>query len=216
MKSDLVFLNELHPMKDTYLSATFYDIPRLNKVHPTEWQNMCMFSSGSARLLHIERIPPPSSRTFASAVDKFLLKDESNVEQMEDQINCISHIQKKITPWKSALENINDQVKTDFILIASLVDKAQNLGGLSRTCEVFGIRNITFNNAKITNEKEFKSLSMSSEAWINAIEVKVKDLTDYIVSLRREGYCVIGAEQTAGSRKLNEFQFPCKMALILG
>ncbi|CAG9765192.1 unnamed protein product [Ceutorhynchus assimilis] len=203
LKTDLVFLEYFNPVTDKTYPTVFYDIPRLNRVNPTEWMNL-------------NKCP---SATFSNAVDTFLSKNQPliNPTSQLTLADPTMHIQKKITPWKSALENSQTApITTDFILVASLIEKSQNLGGLSRTCEVFGLQTLVFNNAKIVEDKEFKSLSMSSEGWINAVEVKVQDLRDYVLSLQKDGYFVVGAEQTAGSKKLNEFRFPRKMALVLG
>ena len=42
---------------------------------------------------------------------------------------------------------------TDLIMVASLIDRAPNLGGLSRTCEIFGAGKLIVNNKKIINDK---------------------------------------------------------------
>ena len=38
-------------------------------------------------------------------------------------------------------------------MVASLIDRAPNLGGLSRTCEIFGAGKLIVNNKKIINDK---------------------------------------------------------------
>lgn len=227
LKTDILLLRDFDPLCYFIWSVILYDIPRLNQVNPTEWKNVESTLMNEITL-KIFRIPLYKNEhekkfykchsDFSIAVDNYL-KTSKNVEKTEPESRQseISHIQKKIVPWKSALENDDDGSKScDFILVASLIDKPQNLGGLSRTCEVFGISRIVLNDAQIVADKEFKSLSMSSESWINPIEVKVKDLWDYIITLQKEGYKLVGAEQTSGSTKLNNFAFPKKMALILG
>ncbi|XP_066253515.1 uncharacterized protein [Euwallacea similis] len=218
LKTDLVFLNHFHPVKDKSW-AVLWEISRLNKVHPSEWQNLRVFIANPlllrVRLLTKNLQLQPKISSFSEAVDAFLSSTESPPEPTTEINFEIPHIQRKTAPWKTAFEN--PELKTsDFILIASLIEKSQNLGGLSRTCEVFGIKDIVFNDANVIKDKEFKSLSMSSESWINVIEVKVADLSVYIKSLQKEGYCVVGAEQTARSSKLHEYEFPKKTALVLG
>jgi tRNA guanosine-2'-O-methyltransferase len=61
--------------------------------------------------------------------------------------------------------------KQNFIVVASLIDKAQNLGGIARTCEIFGAKELVISNLKQIEDKEFQTLSVSSDKWIKIIEV---------------------------------------------
>lgn len=90
-------------------------------------------------------------------------------------------MQKKIIPWKTlcpdidCLDEFRKEVKvhdkTDMIVVASLVEKSQNLGGIARTCEIFGVNKIVLSNLKQTEDKEFQSLSVSSDRWLKIVEV---------------------------------------------
>merc|ERR1719330_40414 len=66
-------------------------------------------------------------------------------------------VQKKITPWSQMFDLEQESKKnpshTDLIMVASLIDRAPNLGGLSRTCEIFGAGKLIVNNKKIINDK---------------------------------------------------------------
>lgn len=219
LKTDILLLRDFDSLRDLLWSVILYDIPRLNQVHPTEWKNVKMFllnlNKLGSKFCKREGVKLDQFSYFSTAVDNYLQESNKIKKTESEPIQSeISHIQKKIVPWKSNDEDVSKS--SDFILVASLLDKPQNLGGLSRTCEVFGISHIVLNDAQIVADKEFKSLSMSSESWIHPIEVKVKDLWDYIIQLRKDGYSLVGAEQTSGSVKLNNFMFPKKMALILG
>lgn len=222
MKTDLVFLNHCNPMSDNSFKSILYDIPRLNSVNSPEWENTypCILGlslSGCLKTL-CEKTPLASKdQAFSDAIDNYVKKQpKTEISSKEETVQNVN-IQKKITPWKdTSEENDESGVNSNFILIASLIEKPQNLGGLSRTCEAFGVRNLVFHDAKVVENKEFQSLSMSSEGWVRVTEVKIKDLRDGILSYQKDGYCVIGAEQTTRSVKLNEFQFPEKTILILG
>lgn len=48
------------------------------------------------------------------------------------------------------------------------------------------------------------------------VQIAPEALPTYFATLRREGYAIIGLEQTASSRVLGEFPFPRKTALVLG
>ncbi|RZC41348.1 uncharacterized protein BDFB_000226, partial [Asbolus verrucosus] len=185
-------------------STIYYTVPKKTGVSVTEWENLysCSFSG---RLKHLDFNPIKSHE--GPIVE---ICDSTPREYSEN-------IQKKITPWKDTLDDaaITDQTN-NFLLVTSLIEKPANLGGLSRTCEVFGIKQLVMKTSKITADKEFKSLSMSSENWVDIMEVKVEDLRNFILEIKRKGYSVIGAEQTAESVKLEEFKFPKSTVLILG
>ena len=58
-----------------------------------------------------------------------------------------------------------------IIVVASLVERAPNLGGIARTCEVFGAKELVVGCIKSTESKEFQSLSVTAEKWIKVTEV---------------------------------------------
>ncbi|KAF7270488.1 hypothetical protein GWI33_016554 [Rhynchophorus ferrugineus] len=178
-------------------------------------------ATGPIKLSHLNSLTEktllePKDPSLSIAIDKYLENATKNDNQQDKTEALNLNIQKKITPWKNISEGNDIPTNSEFILVATLVDKPQNLGGLSRTCEAFGIPNLVLNDAKIVQNKEFQSLSMSSEGWINITEIKIKDLREHIMDYKREGYFVVGAEQTTNSIKLNEFRFPRKTVLILG
>lgn len=145
------------------------------------------------------------------------IENNNKENVIEDISGNTQNIQRKINPWKNVIEEREDSKQmSDFILIASLIDKSTNLGGLSRTCEVFGVKQLVLNDIKILNDKEFKSLSMSSEDWVNVVEVKVPEIKEFIFKIRNKGYSVMGAEQTSDSICLHKYKFNKKTALVLG
>lgn len=216
---DLAFYSKNHPISWTILLS---DLPRLYKVGQVEWQNLhyliqqhpALATKGHqlAKTLLTSKPAGTDSETHGhQSAQPFLTRKPADADS-ETQAHQVAQLQTKIVPWRAGWA----QLSTDLVLIACLVDKAQNLGGLSRTCEVFGVRDVVFRSAQVTEEKEFTSLSMSSESWINRLEVKVPDLRQYLRQLRSQGYGVVGAEQTVGSRRLDGFQFPRRVALVLG
>ncbi|KAI4897079.1 hypothetical protein NFI96_000647 [Prochilodus magdalenae] len=46
--------------------------------------------------------------------------------------------------------------------------------------------------------------------------VKPAELTDFLQVKKREGYCIVGVEQTANSQSLQDYRFPEKTLLLLG
>ncbi|CAH0552971.1 unnamed protein product [Brassicogethes aeneus] len=200
--TDLYFFTTLDTQAHFSIKSIFYDIPRHNSVTPVEWENI-LYSEGFLNII-----------TGLNLFDESF-ETENTVKEYIEYMEGNNNIQKKITPWKDALQEINN-TDSDLILISSLIDKLPNLGGLSRTCEVFGVKNVVLNDVKILNDKEFKSLSMSSENWINTLEVKVDALKDFILEVKSQGYTIIGAEQTAESVMLDKYRFPKKSAILLG
>jgi len=61
--------------------------------------------------------------------------------------------------------------KSMLIVVASLIDKVTNLGGLARTCQVFGASTLIVDNLSCVEKKEFTALSMTAEKHQSIIEV---------------------------------------------
>lgn len=123
--------------------------------------------------------------------------------------------QKKYVPGEdTGLEPIE---KSGMVVVASLVDKLPNLGGMARTCEVFGVKNLIVHSLKQINSKEFQGTSMSAEKLVEVKEVAFgKPLIAYLKSMRMKGYTIVAAEQTSISINLNTFTFPKKTVLVTG
>ncbi|KAL1462354.1 hypothetical protein WDU94_014194, partial [Cyamophila willieti] len=136
-------------------------------------------------------------------------------------INSVS--QKKFIPWKPACpigdcapSSPSPSSSSELIIVTSLIDKIPNIGGLSRSCEVFGA-SLVVDNLELLKDPDFKALSMTSEKHVNIIEVKKYNLKQYLKHMRsEEGYQLIGAEQTNNSVKLQDFKYPKKTILVLG
>jgi tRNA guanosine-2'-O-methyltransferase len=96
-------------------------------------------------------------------------------------------------------------------------DRAPNLGGLSRTSEIFGVRQLLLPNMCFVQDKEFQGLSVSAHKWLPMDEVPVNQLLNYLAEQRnRHGYKLVGVEQSTGSVCLTRFEFPEKSLLVLG
>lgn len=139
-------------------------------------------------------------------------------------------VQKKIVPWKvippdeemlsemqqQRMANLQKSSAGSLIVVASLIDKAPNLGGLCRTCEIFGVQTLVLSNSHVIEDMQFKSLSVSAAKWMNLDEVHESELKSYLARMRHEGYTLVGVEQTANSQNLTRYQFPHKSLLLLG
>jgi len=60
-----------------------------------------------------------------------------------------------------------------LIVVASLVDKVTNLGGLTRTCQVFGVSTLVVDSLSCVEKREFTALSMTAEKHQYIIEVLI-------------------------------------------
>lgn len=67
--------------------------------------------------------------------------------------------------------DICQKMKGELVLVASLIDKTSNLGGLARTCDVFGVKELVIDSLNFVNDKQFTSLSMTAEKHIDITEV---------------------------------------------
>ncbi|XP_071794760.1 probable methyltransferase TARBP1 isoform X2 [Asterias amurensis] len=136
-----------------------------------------------------------------------------------------SDIQKKMIPWQSMSIPGFDDLRSEghdrssggsLVLVASLVNKAPNLGGLCRTSQIFGVSTFVVSSLRATEDKNFKSVSVTAEKWLPMIEVPVSDLAPYLQSMRHQGYTLVGVEQTARSKCLTQYNFPQRTLLLLG
>ena len=54
-----------------------------------------------------------------------------------------------------------DRVRHEIIVIASLIDKPTNLGGLARTCEIFNVTSLVVPDMRVTTNKVCRSLTLT-------------------------------------------------------
>jgi tRNA guanosine-2'-O-methyltransferase len=82
------------------------------------------------------------------------------------------------------------------IIVASLIDNPTNLGGLSRISESFGLEALYIHDIRQTAHKDFKATSVTSEKHLSIKDLKVQDVAARILQWKREGWTVVGVEQT--------------------
>ncbi|TVU48714.1 hypothetical protein EJB05_08359 [Eragrostis curvula] len=140
----------------------------------------------------------------------------------DDVSNIISEMEEDDQLFNLALEARKDAVETikrsqqELIVVASLVDRIPNLAGLTRTCEVFKAAGLVVADKSVVEDKQFRLISVTAEKWLPIMEVPVNSVKVYLEKKRAEGYSVIGLEQTANSKSLDQFAFPRKTVLVLG
>ncbi|KAL2636392.1 hypothetical protein R1flu_007871 [Riccia fluitans] len=106
--------------------------------------------------------------------------------------------------------------RQDLIVVASLVGSVPNLAGLARTCEVFKASTLVVADAAVAEDRQFQLISVTAEQWIPLLEVPEVGISSYLKRKRREGYSILGLEQTANSVSVDKYLFPKKVVLVLG
>ncbi|CAI2329721.1 unnamed protein product [Caenorhabditis sp. 36 PRJEB53466] len=145
-----------------------------------------------------------------SEVYSALSKNASSAPSMENQEDTENDItdpdsevgasfQRKIVKNEETTEQ-----EHSLIVVASLVDKPNNLGGICRTSEIFGVDTLVVADILVVQDSNFRALSMSSENWQHVEGVKPANLLPYLQDLRAKGYTVIAAEQTTDSVMMHE------------
>ncbi|XP_014247495.1 uncharacterized protein LOC106665533 [Cimex lectularius] len=215
LQSDFYF-NIFDCKKHFTLQTIFWDLPRLSNISQDEWISISYLKS----IVNVENIGIPlgeKSELIECESPSWVLK-ASEISVREESTS----IQKKFVPWKGMLSELEleetrkNRKEGGMILVTSLIDKSANLGGLARTCDIFGVKELVVGNLELTKDKSFTSLSMTAEKHINITEVKARNLTEYLTNLKQDGYTVVGAEQTTTSVFLSEYKFPYKTLLVLG
>ena len=69
---------------------------------------------------------------------------------------------------------------------------------------------------RTVSHKDFTAVSVTAEQWLPIRDVSIAGLVPYLLRLRREGYTLVGLEQTRGAVDVNAFEFPRRTALVLG
>ncbi|KAJ2995331.1 Tar (HIV-1) RNA binding protein 1 [Globomyces sp. JEL0801] len=136
-----------------------------------------------------------------------------------------STIQRKIIPWERLMETDIDlssdrvrpnQKRNPLIIVATLVSKLPNLGGLCRTCETFNLECLVVSNLNIKTDPQFFSTCVSAERWMPMKQVQEIELEQYLMEMKTLGYSLIGLEQATRSVPLDTFKFPKKSLILLG
>ena len=143
-----------------------------------------------------------------------------NEEELSNSLNKNTHLdfQKKYRPLDiNIYHNFSKNRKRhDIIVVASLIDKAPNLGGLTRTCEIFNIGALTIPNESFLKDTAFLRAAASGEKWTPLLSVPPCTVKDFIINYKKMGYKVIGLEQTQNSIDVRKFKFEEKSVIVLG
>lgn len=229
---------KFHPERDFSVETLVFTIPRLCGMTDEEWLSADGFSSVDRTWNQHDRhnLPLTSDSSALKKCTPGGWKSKPSEPGADDEILAASstqvgNVQKKLIPWQSLMAESDtiggksqlrgsgspSQDSSDgLILVASLVDRIPNLGGLCRTCEIFAVSRFIIGSKRYMEDKEFEILSVTSHKWINIEEVLPNNLVTFLLETKKAGYTLVGAEQTAKSCCLSKFKFPKKTILLLG
>ncbi|XP_074241435.1 putative methyltransferase TARBP1 isoform X2 [Saimiri boliviensis] len=223
------FFATFHPLKDYCLETIFYILPRLSGLIEDEWITIDKFT-------RFTDVPLDAGFQWCLSQTQLGKLKPGDWSQQDTGMNLVeadnqaewTDVQKKIIPWNNRVPELDLELLLQdraarlgksisrLIVVASLIDKPTNLGGLCRTCEVFGASVLVVGSLQCISDRQFQYLSVSAEQWLPLVEVKPPQLIDYLQQKKTEGYTIIGVEQTAKSLDLTQYCFPEKSLLLLG
>lgn len=107
--------------------------------------------------------------------------------------------------------------RSDLVVVASLCDLVPNLGGICRLCDALGVGELVLNSLAVTTTQQFKSTAVSADRWMPMRECSIPNLPAYLTEMKRNGFTLVGLEQTDSSRVLSSsLKFPKKTVLLIG
>ncbi|CDO94604.1 unnamed protein product [Kluyveromyces dobzhanskii CBS 2104] len=163
-----------------------------------------------------------SDFTIGSEESNLWLSKRENSSTNPKDLEKNSPLQTKSGAWEAVLDFDNQKTmesvtRSELIVVASLVDKAPNLGGICRLCDVLGVGTMTIHDIRVKQNSQFKSVAVTADRWMPIEEVPVDGILAYMNAKKLEGYTLIGLEQTDSSLQLDsDFKFPSKSLILLG
>jgi tRNA G18 (ribose-2'-O)-methylase SpoU len=101
-------------------------------------------------------------------------------------------------------------------MCAALVEKATNIAGIARTCEIFAVEELIISDLRVMQSDDFKGISVNAGDWLQIKEVSSSNLVPYLISMKTQGYVIVGLEQTDSSMSMLTSTLPNKCVLLLG
>ncbi|KAJ8359784.1 hypothetical protein SKAU_G00163090 [Synaphobranchus kaupii] len=220
------FFGAFHPLEDYSMETIFHIFPSLSELADDEWIPPWKFE----RLVNFAQSSVLPLRNPSQGLSQLQPGDWIQQDKEGETEERWVEVQKKITPWRLDIQDQDPELQlvpqqraarlgklhSALLVVASLIDKPTNLGGLCRTCEIFGASTLVMDSLHHVKDKNFQALSVSAELWLPLLEVKPGELSDFLQVKKREGYCIVGVEQTAYSQSLQDYRFPEKSLLLLG
>ncbi|KAJ3408952.1 hypothetical protein CcCBS67573_g03606 [Chytriomyces confervae] len=228
-----------HPTLDVSLEFVFHVGLALAGVTEEERISVGAFKRVGGAQVGFGTVPPTSApsqrdrwKNFSSSDTFDFVLDQSNeiVPDPSSQSDAMMMaLQRKIEPWESMIEtdldfsqsrneSSNRRVRFPLIVVASLISKAPNLGGLCRTCEIFNAELLLVDNLRVREDPAFLVTAVTSEKWMPLQELRNQgdSVKNFLLAQKRLGYKILGIEQATTSEPLETFEFPEKCVLLLG
>ncbi|XP_078452693.1 tRNA (guanosine(18)-2'-O)-methyltransferase TARBP1 isoform X3 [Lampetra planeri] len=226
------FFRTFEPLLDYSVETIFWTFPRLSELSDDEWLWVARFEALPWRRHAWPGAPPlanPRRELEAVQDTAWVLRERGSVTQDTDGVGD-GDVQKKFVSWRGGLSDPDLRGATlqeqrsarlgppggGLLVVASLVDKSTNLGGLCRTCEILGASALVLGGRHHVTDRQFQALSVTAEQWLPILEVKPHALAAFLQEKKEDGYSIVGAEQTANSHDLTAFRFPARTLLLLG
>lgn len=89
-----------------------------------------------------------------------------------------------------------------------------NLAGLARTCEIFAASRLVVPDLRVVKHPSFTKISTGAEQWLPIEQLGEKQLLAWIRKGKRQGYTLIGLEQTNNSVCLTKVR-PLQLVLLV-
>jgi tRNA G18 (ribose-2'-O)-methylase SpoU len=100
-------------------------------------------------------------------------RENLQVKYVSSRYSSPSLAQLAQSPASDALVDLRTRAQSwGLVVCATLIDKAPNLGGLCRTCEVLGVDEYVIRSMKFVDNPAFKSVSVTAEKWLTIREVR--------------------------------------------
>ncbi|KAJ1569509.1 Tar (HIV-1) RNA binding protein 1 [Cladochytrium tenue] len=165
-------------------------------------------------------VPPSIDPKGSTSEANVTLDDSDNYD------GAIEAVQRKIVPWEAFMMTdldfsvgrgaIREKRRNPLIVVASLISRAPNLGGLCRTSEIFNAELFVVSNLRIRSDAEFQATAVTSDRWMPMAEVPEDGLRAFLRAKKDQGYALLGIEQASNSIRLDTFSFPQRSVLLLG
>lgn len=150
-----------------------------------------------------------SNTTISSLISTNNNNNDSNLNSNTYQTKIIPFDELNLNINKIIFNNNNYNVRNnkrqDIIICCTFIDKVTNIAGITRTCEIFNVKELLIPNIKIINSNEYISLSVASCKWLPLREINRNNIFNYLYIMKyHHNYQLIGIEQTNSSILLNE------------
>lgn len=101
-------------------------------------------------------------------------------------------------------ENFKSSVKIPLTVVLDNVRSMHNVGAIFRTADAFRVEKIIL--CGITPRPPHREIQKAALGATETVAwIYEKDITTALQNLKQEGHCLVGIEQTTGSRPLDEF-----------